>query len=304
MIKKIIDKFKNRFPPDKNWKFQPQTEPPTFGYAKFITEKELNKEVLQRKKKCQEIIANTYTYCKIKKEKVAIVVLTYKRWNTLNRLIKSMQPFFDKIETYRNIEKIIVDNGSGEDYIQKIHKTGFFDTIVKNKTNIGMVGALKSIFKEVDSEYIMFIEDDFILDYNEPFVDKLIKVFDQYPEIGLIRLKNQNNWWKPHRIISPLRITNNNTKFWTWIPTKDLKLNGWCAGSVIFRKVSYISTGELPDVNSNVSRTNKKVHQGYIYECEYGSKYNESWLTAKVVNCYPFLQPNDNEESPGWNENE
>lgn len=304
MVKNIINKIKNRFPPDKEWKFQPQTNPPTFGYAKFISDKELANIVSSRKERCKEIINSSEKYCKFKKKKVSLVVLTYKRWNTLDRLIKSMKPFFDTIETYDKIEKVLVDNGSGEEYINKVKKTDFFDRVVSNKTNLGMVGALQKIYQELDGEYIMFIEDDFILEYNKPFLDNVLNVFEEYPEIGLIRLKNQNNWWKPHRIISPIRKTSKNVEFWTWVPNKDYTLNGWCAGSVIFRKSSYFSTGELPKINGNVSRNNKTMHQGYIYECEYGAKFNKVWLSAKLKNCYPFLQPNDNEESPGWNENE
>ena len=86
----------------------------------------------------------------------------------------------------------------------------------------------------------------------------------------------------------------------TWFPSINGRLNVWAAGSVMFRKVSYLSIGEII-YKKNISR-NTIGHQGFYYEEVYGKKYNKKWLAAKIENCYPFIQPNDNEESPGWNE--
>ena len=35
---------------------------------------------------------------------------------------------------------------------------------------------------------------------------------------------------------------------------------------------------------------------------KFGKKFNKLFLAAKLENCYPFFQPNDNEVSPGWND--
>ena len=69
----------------------------------------------------------------------------------------------------------------------------------------------------------------------------------------------------------------------------------------MFRKVSYDFVGELPHADMNPHRS-KKMHQGYIYECVYGKKYNKYWLAAKMKDLTPFFQPNDNEECSGWSE--
>ena len=180
-------------------------------------------------------------------------------------------------------------------------KFNFFDAIIANSENLGMAEALRRIFPKCRGEYILLVEDDFILDYKEPFLKKCLDIFHEFPEIGIIRLKNQNNWWKPHRVIAPLRSTSTGVEFWTWLPSKNGMWNVWAAGSVIFRKVSYFSVGGLPVMYKNPSRS-KKLHQGYIYECVFGKKYNRLWLAAKIKNCYPFWQPNDNEPSKGWEE--
>ena len=298
VLANILNRFKK--PPHSQWKYQKQTNPPSFGYARFVSSTYLEREIAKRKTWCLDQIQNASKLCHLSEGKISLVVLSCQRWPTLKRFIESMQPFFKSIELYKNIEKILVDNGSGEELLNKVKNTHFFDHIIAFPTNLGLIGALKKAYPLVDGEYILLLEDDFVLDFNAPFIEKCLDVFSEFPEIGIIRLKNQNNWWKPHRVIGPLRKTRGGNEFWTWFPSQGGELNVWCSGSVMFRKVSYYSVGELPHIHGNPSRS-KKNHQGYIYECVYGKKYNQYWLAAKLKDVYPFFQPNDNEECSGWN---
>lgn len=293
-----MNRLKNAFPPDKNWKYQKQPVPPSFGWARLVSPERLRKEVDIRSSHCRQVIENPYEYCDFKKDKVSMVVLSCRRWRTLKRLLDSSVSFFKNIETYPMLEKILVDNNSGPELLENVKKYGFFDKIVNHDKNLGMVGALKDIYQKADGEYILLCEDDFLVDYDAPFIEKCIRLFNEYPEIGIIRLKNQNNWWKPFRVISPRRNLSDGTSFWTWIPSRDGINNVWCAGSVMFRKVSYFSTGQLPDL-PHVKRTEPMDHAS-VYEYEYGKKFNKNWLAAKIDGCAPFVQPNDNDQSPGW----
>ena len=292
----ILSRFKKA--PSPNWKFEKQTNPPTFGWARMVDSTRLAKELKRRKAYCRKVLNNPKEYCDFKKDKVSLVILSCRRWDLLKGLIEKLRHYFKNIDNWP-VEKVLVDNGSGSDFIKKALDEKFFDKIIAHPRNIGMVGALRNAYKSVEGEYILFLEDDFVLECNAPFLKKCIDIFMENPEIGIIRFKNQNNWWKPHRVITPLRMTLNGTQFWTWLPSRDGMLNVWCAGSVIFRKVSYFSTNELPDIQENMPRTGK-FHQGYIYECEYAREYNKRWLAAKIMYCYPFFQPNINKESPGW----
>ncbi|NQT07030.1 MAG: glycosyltransferase family 2 protein [Candidatus Omnitrophica bacterium] len=299
MVNRVIDGIRLKFPPDKNWRLMTQHDPPKFGWAHLVDRETLSKEVARRRPNCADIINQSAKYCSFKKGMVSIVILTCRRWKTLETLIDSMEIYFESVKDYPLVEKILVDNGSGIETIDKARKKRFFDKIITHPVNVGLVNALKNAYRKADGEYIIFIEDDFILDTKKQFIKKCVDVFEQFPEIGIIRLKDQNNWWKPYRVISPLRKTDNGVEFWTWLPSKNGMLNVWCAGSVIFRKVSYFSTGELPDVKENIDRS-KKMHQGYVYECVYGKEYNKYWLAAKMKDSYPFFQPNANEECLGW----
>ncbi|MBF0473200.1 MAG: glycosyltransferase family 2 protein [Nitrospirae bacterium] len=289
-----------------DWSYLKQTDPPDFGQAEIVSQKVLDIEVNKRAAKCAKIIANSSDYCTFEKGLISIVILSCKRINSLTRLVDSLSSFLKDTETYRNYEVILADNGSGSELLDYAKNTGFFTEIINFQQNLGLVGALRRVYPRVKGEYILFLEDDFVAEYNNPFMQKCINIFEEYPEIGIIRLKNQRNWGKKFRRIAPLRKTQNGTEFWTWLPSKELipfktgKWNVWSAGSVIFRKISYLSTGELPECPNIVDKKGRR--QGMLYEEIYSRKYNKNWLAAKIKNCCPFVQPNDEEISPGWNE--
>lgn len=278
-----------------------QTTPPDFGRAKLVPSWWLNLSVNRRRNKAQKIISKSSELCDFKDGVISIVILSCKRLNELQKLVASLEAFLDNIENYNNIEIILVDNGSGSELLAWARDSQFFDEIIAHENNLGMATALDDAYKKVSGEYILLLEDDFIVDYKYPFFEKCLRLFDEFSEIGIIRLKNQRNWGKPFRIIGPLRQTSDGTNFWTWLPSLNGKLNVWAAGSVLFRKVSYVSTGQM-SVVPNVSRSQPK-HQGVIYEMEFGKRYNKSWLAAKIEDCYPFVQTNDTQESPGWDDN-
>jgi glycosyltransferase involved in cell wall biosynthesis len=289
-----------------DWAYLKQTDPPDFGQAEMVTKPVLDKEVKKRADRCAKIINRSTDYCEIEKGLISIVILSCKRIHSLTRLIGSLATFLKEIETYRNYETILVDNGSGSELLDYARDTGFFTDIISFEKNLGLVGATRRVYPKVKGEYILFLEDDFVAEYEKPFMLKCIKIFEEFPEIGIIRLKNQRNWGKAIRRIAPLRKANDGTEFWTWLPSKELlpfktgKWNVWSAGSVIFRKVSYLSTGELPECPNIVDKKGRR--QGMVYEEIYSRKYNKNWLAAKIKDCYPFVQPNDEDISPGWSE--
>jgi len=280
------------------WSKQLQTSPPDFGKAKFLPRWLFKLIYKKRQVRNKPIILDSKINPTFIKDKISIVILSCKRLKELRRLIDTLKEYFSKIKPKVDLEIILVDNGSGSDLINWAKKEVFFDKIIANKKNLGMAVALKEAYEKTNGEYILLIEDDFIIDYEKPFLENCIEIFNEFYDIGIIRLKNQRNWGKRYRLIGPKRSTSNGTNFWTWIPSFNGKLNVWCAGSVMFRKVSLTSSGEIP-IGPNFPRTNK-MHQGVLYEEEFGKQYNKNWLAAKIEDCYPFIQPNDNAESPGW----
>ena len=277
-----------------------QTDPPSFGKAKRVPRWWLNLSVYRRRSQAMDLIRDSKKNDNFEPGKVSLVILSCKRLPQLQRLVASLDTFFNTTESYQFIEKLLVDNGSGPQLVEWATATNFFDLIIAHKKNHGMAVALNDAFQKVRGEYILLLEEDFVLDSQSPFLERCIGLFNEYPEIGIIRLKDQRNWGKKFRIIGPLRKTTSGTEFWTWLPSMNGKLNVWTAGSVMFRKVSFSATGQIP-TGPNVDRNSPK-HQGVLYEEVYGKKYNRNWLAAKIKGCYPFFQPEDNPESPGWSE--
>lgn len=282
-----------------NWAYQIQTNPPNFGKAKFLPRWVMNFFIFLRRKKNINILKDETLNKEIKKGLVSVIILSCKRLEELKRLINSLDEYFKAIETYKNIEFILVDNGSEKELINWANQSNFFNKIIHHNINLGMAGALNDAYKKTNGEYVLLLEDDFYIDYQAPFIMKCLSIFNEFPEIGIIRLKNQNNWGKKFRRIGPIRKINE-IKFWTWFPSFNYKHNVWCAGSVIFRHVGYLKLGQI-NCKDNVSRLNNN-HQGIQYEEIYGKKFNKIWLAAKIYNCYPFVQLDQDNESPGWSE--
>lgn len=271
-----------------------QPDPPNFGQAKRVSRLRLWLEVARKRPRARRVIARSSDYCDFEPGLVSLVVLSCKRLPELRRLSESLLRFFADVETYPRVERILVDNGSGEELLDYARGLGLYDRIVAHPANIGMVAALADAYPKCRGEFILLVEDDFVLDYERPFLGRALEVLAEFPEIGIVRLKNQNNWWKPWRRIAPIRRTSSGVEFWTWLPSRDRTWNVWAAGSVLFRKVSFFSTGPLPPEGDE--------HGAIVYEHQYGRRYNRRWLAAKIKGCYPFVQPNDAGESPGWAE--
>ncbi len=282
------------------WATETQPDPPNFGRARLIPRWWLDWIVRRRRRKVRPIIERAKESPDFEPGLVSIVILSCQRPDELKRLVHSLSTFLDEVEDCKKIETILVDNGSGPELLQWAEDSGFFTRIIAHEKNLGMAVALDHAFPTCRGEFILLLEEDFIVKYDRPFLKRCLTLFAEYPEIGIIRLKNQNNWGKPFRIIGPRRDTSDATSFWTWLPSRNGSLNVWAAGSVLFRKVSFTATGPIP-VGANVGRE-KPHHQGVIYELHYGKRYNKTWLAAKIKDCYPFIQPNDNPESPGWGE--
>lgn len=297
----IWEKLRNRFlidrPPTATWRFERQTNPPTFGWAQIVSDKKTQNEILIRQSYCEQVTRQDEN--KSYSDDIALIILTCKRWSTLERLIQSIKVRENSLPEDLKFTKVIVDNDSGEEIREKIRQSQFFDKYIFNTTNKGLLGATRDAFSEVDAKYLMFVEDDFVLESDFSFLKASLEIFNENKSVGFIRLKNQNNWWKPFRRISSLRKTLSGVPYRLWLPSADGEMNGWCSGSVMFRKCAYLTTGELPIAQNNSSRS-QAGHQGHIYECIYGKQFNKKWLTAKLESSSPFFQPNDNEVCIGW----
>ncbi|WGL29293.1 glycosyltransferase [Pectobacterium brasiliense] len=117
------------------------------------------------------------------KYKVSVVMANYRTDEKL---------FFDSLnsileQTYSNIEIIIVDDGSGDDYINDVYKkTEIFDNvkIIKNSRNCGLAAALNTGIKNASGEFIARMDTD---DFSYPQrIEKQVNFLLEHPEIDVV----------------------------------------------------------------------------------------------------------------------
>ena len=137
----------------------------------------LNLIIFIRQKKLEKYYNYEKTYNNKIDNFISIVILTCKRVNTLERLLKSLKIYLEKIEKYKDYEIILVDNGTKLNDIENISKDKIFSKYIRFEENIGMLNALKIAFNSCNGEFIMLIEDDFIIDYQKPFFKNCIDLF-------------------------------------------------------------------------------------------------------------------------------
>ncbi len=119
---------------------------------------------------------------------VSIIIPHYNNYLILEECIKSL-----KKNQYNNIEIIVVDNASKDDSVLQI-ENNFPDIIIKkSKRNLGYAGGCNFGSKNANGEYLLFLNNDTI--HNEFFLDGLVKVLNNNPEVACVqpKIKNYNN---------------------------------------------------------------------------------------------------------------
>ncbi|MFW6015819.1 MAG: glycosyltransferase family 2 protein [bacterium] len=94
----------------------------------------------------------------IRTPKVSVIITTYNRYKLLDRAINSVL-----LQTYRNMEIVIVDDNSSDNtesiikkYMEKDNRINF----IKHKENMGLSAARNTGFKNSIGELIAYLDDD------------------------------------------------------------------------------------------------------------------------------------------------
>ena len=101
-------------------------------------------------------------------EKISVIVSIYNAKDCLKRCIESI-----KVQTYTNIEIILVNDGSTDSSLDICKEYELIDTriIVVNKENGGLTSARKAGFEVSRGKYVTFLDSD---DYLEPnYIERL-----------------------------------------------------------------------------------------------------------------------------------
>lgn len=110
---------------------------------------------------------------------VSIIVPVYNASKTLDRCVKSLID-----QTYKNIEIILIDDGSQDNSGSLCDEYKLKDKRIKviHKSNGGVSSARNKGFKESTGDFILCVDSD---DYvNDNYVEIFMKAIEEFPEYG------------------------------------------------------------------------------------------------------------------------
>lgn len=115
--------------------------------------------------------------------KIGIIILNWNNYKVTKECLSSLL----RIETYRNKEIILVDNGSVDGSPQRLEKDFSQLTYIYNKKNLGFsagnnVGIRYAL--ESKADYIFLLNNDTI--FIEPILEKMIRFMQKYKKAGIL----------------------------------------------------------------------------------------------------------------------
>jgi GT2 family glycosyltransferase len=107
------------------------------------------------------------------KPKIAVHIVTYNH----SRLIETC------LAALRGLDVVvcIVDNASTDDTVERVRQLGY--ECIANRTNVGYAVAHNQALRETESEYVLTLNPDVIL--QPGFLETMSRVMDDNPDVGL-----------------------------------------------------------------------------------------------------------------------
>jgi len=114
-------------------------------------------------------------------ENVTILIVTFNRSQLLRRLVDSLTV----CESVNSFKIICSDDCSNSYHRKKIDRMGF-DQVLTGLSNRGLGNNVNKGLLEVNSPYVLLLQDDWIL-VNKNCIADAIKILDTDPSVGMIR---------------------------------------------------------------------------------------------------------------------
>lgn len=113
----------------------------------------------------------------------SIIIPCYNSEDYLDRLLNCL-----KKQTYKNLEIILVDDGSTDktlDLMNKFKKEVKYKVIIKSQKNKGLGGAINTGLKLVTGDFFSYINSDDMI--TEDYVSSFVELFDSKKEANVIQ---------------------------------------------------------------------------------------------------------------------
>jgi GT2 family glycosyltransferase len=113
-------------------------------------------------------------------KKVSIITVNFNQPLVTSELLLSIE----KVNTYNNIEIIVVDNGSQTGPVTELI-TQFPDVkFIRSEVNLGFAGGNNIGIKVATGNYFFLVNND--TEFTAGLVEKLVEVLDQHPQVGMV----------------------------------------------------------------------------------------------------------------------
>jgi len=163
-----------------------------------------NRAILEERKKDPNLYVDNDVLCEVAENKIAyskktdvIIPVLDRPWAT----IKTLDSLF---ENNKNINVIIIDNGSESLEYLKDYKV----TIIVNNENIGVVKALNQGLELVKSKYVVLMHNDIEVN-TKGWIDKAVKFMDANDKAGMVgvagwRGLDGKGWYKRTDLVTAI----------------------------------------------------------------------------------------------------
>ena len=114
---------------------------------------------------------------------VSIVTLNWNTTDVTCEFLKSI----NEHGTYKNLEVIVVDNGSREDPSEKLYSIYPQLKLIKNPVNLGFTGGNNVGIKEATGDYLFIVNND--TEFTPGLIEGLLEIFEKHPDAGMVSPK-------------------------------------------------------------------------------------------------------------------
>lgn len=110
---------------------------------------------------------------------VSLVIVT---WNSSKTLLECLNSV--RVQTYKDVELIVVDNGSSDDSVQTVRETFPNATIITNPGNIGFCRGQNIGISASRGEFVMPLNPDVRM--TPSFIEQMVRAMSNRPSIGIV----------------------------------------------------------------------------------------------------------------------
>jgi GT2 family glycosyltransferase len=111
--------------------------------------------------------------------RVSIVIVTYDSGRFIDSCLESIAS-----QTYAPMEILVIDNGSSDDSVERVRKSGIAHRLIENKDNRGFAAAHNQGIRSSVGEYYLALNPDVVA--KTDFVGNLVAAMESGPTVGSV----------------------------------------------------------------------------------------------------------------------